>query len=83
LENNGPSLAWMFLIIVGLVMSFVVLSPKAKRKLGIWMIASADADDCRREFFKHRHSHVQEMTIMPDASAEQSNKLTRVRREFI
>ena len=73
----------MFLIIVGLVMSFIVLSPKAKRKLGIWMIASADADDCRREFFKRRHCVVKEMTNMPEMPVDQQNKLARVRRDFI
>ena len=32
----------------------VMKSPKAKRQLGTWLIASAEADETRSEYFRER-----------------------------
>ena len=58
-----------FCVLLGALVVAVIKSPKAKRQIGTWLIASAEADETRREYFTTRlmrlRSHFPESPYEP------------------
>ena len=81
---DDVSIAWMFLAMIVLIGWFVMLSPKAKRRLGIWLIAHADAHEQRKVYLMERQADLKIMVSAPMLGSlredEDESKVVGIRR---